>query len=220
MFTFKLKKKPSSSRKVYARPRKPVRRIATRPQKPRPLTPQEKLAEMRKNTMRINPRLKVAPSRRKEVYLKGTLFTFKDAKDVAHWVLLSSNAFRDRDGEVITTKALEHDVALWELAGRPQDPLRWWHVSLDDEHAKGLELGHVTFRMVHGHTLVEVGDFIHPVVAEAVYNAKDKLAGSIGFRHSAQEPDEDKTFHNIRTFERSLLPVEAASNPLTHLSFA
>lgn len=149
----------------------------------------------------------------------AALFVFKEAEtDDLRWVLLSSNGFRDRDGEIVSTKSLERDVAQWELEGSPTQPLRWWHMSLDETHEKGLELGHVDFRMVANHTLIESGKFVSSAIGSAVKEAADKLAGSIGFRYPSSEPDIDKTFHTIRSFERSLLPKEAASNALTHLS--
>jgi hypothetical protein len=152
-----------------------------------------------------------------EKAMPAQAMVFKEADGNYRWVLLSSNGYRDRDGEIISTKALEHDVALWELAGEPKDPLRWWHVNVTDDYQRGIELGHVDFRMVHGHTLVETGQFLTKEIGEAVYKAQDQLAGSIGFRHSSKEPDYDKVFHTVRIFERSLLPRESASNMLTHL---
>lgn len=147
---------------------------------------------------------------------RAGLTVFKEG-DNYRWVLLSSNGFRDRDGEIVATKALEHDVALWDLQDQPPSPLRWWHVSIDDEHQNGLDLGYTDFRMMHNHTLIESGTFIAKEVGESVYNGQDKLAASIGFRHSPKEPDSDKIFNTVRIFERSLLPKESASNPLTHL---
>jgi len=142
---------------------------------------------------------------------------FKDEKGDYRWVLLSSNGYRDRDGEIISTKALERDVAQWELAGKSADPLRWWHVPITDDFKRGLELGQVDFRQVHGHTLIESGTFDTKEIGEAVSAVQDKLAGSIGFHHSPNDPDSDKIFHQVRIFERSLLPRERTSNVLSHL---
>lgn len=144
-------------------------------------------------------------------------FVFKDAKDEYRWVLLSSNGFRDRDNELITTKALERDVALWELEGKPAQPLRFWHLNLTDDYSRGVELGTTDFRMMHNHTLIESGTFLDPVIGEAVFKAQDQLAASVGFRHSPNEPNSDKMFTAVEIFERSLLPRDKASNPLTHL---
>lgn len=145
-------------------------------------------------------------------------FVFKEqGSENYRWVLLSSNGYRDRDGELIETKALERDVALWELDGRPPSPLRLWHIATKEDFSEGLELGVTDLRMIYDHTLIESGTFIDPEVGAAVEAAQDKLAASVGFRHSLKEPDSDKIFHAVQIFERSLLPKERASNPLTHL---
>lgn len=156
-----------------------------------------------------------------EKQVSASAFVFKEQDGGYRWVLLSSNAFRDRDGQILSQKSLEQDVAQWDVAGAPADPLRWWHVALDDgegePHAIGLDLGSVDFRMVQGRTLIESGTFLDKEIGESVYNASDKLEASVGFRHPKSEPDADGVFHTIHIFERSLLPKGNASNPLTQL---
>lgn len=148
----------------------------------------------------------------------ATPMVFKEENGDYRWVLLSSNGFRDRDGDIISTKALEQDVALWDLEGAPPDPLRLWHIALNEDFSKGLEVGKTDFRMVHGHTLIESGLFYAKEVGEAVFQAQDELAASIGYHYSPNQPDSDKVFHAVRIFERSLLPKGSASNVLTRLS--
>lgn len=143
-------------------------------------------------------------------------FIFKEADDY-RWVLLSSNGFRDRDGEILSTKALQRDVALWDLEGAPEQPLRWWHVALTKDYSRGVEVGSTDYRAVAGHTLIESGTFIDPLVGEAVFKAQDKLAASVGFRHSQNQPNADKIFDAVNIFERSLLPKGKQSNVLVEL---
>lgn len=143
-------------------------------------------------------------------------FVFKEGEDY-RWVLLSSNGYRDRDGELISTKALERDLALWELEGSPEQPLRWWHVALTKDYSRGIEVGTTDFRMLHDHTLIESGTFIDPVVGEAIFKAQDGLAASVGFRHSLNQPNADKIFDAVNIFERSLLPKGKQSNVLVEL---
>lgn len=148
----------------------------------------------------------------------ATPMIFKEDSGDYRWVLASSSGFRDREGELISTKALEQDVALWELEGSPPDPLRLWHIPLTEDYSRGLELGEVDFRMVHGHTLIESGTFYSKEVAEAVFEHQDELAASIGFHFSPNQPDSDKVYSAVRIFERSLLPKGSAANVLTRLS--
>lgn len=148
----------------------------------------------------------------------ATPMVFKEENGDYRWVLSSSSGFRDRDGELISTKALEQDVALWDLEGGPEDPLRLWHIALTDDYSRGLELGPTDFRMVYGHTLIESGRFISKEVGEAVFNAQDELAASIGYHFPKGQPDSSRIYHAVRIFERSLLPKGSASNILTRLS--
>lgn len=139
--------------------------------------------------------------------MKQGLSVFKDAKGRYRWLTISSSAFRDRDGEIVSTKALADDV---ERADRERDfgPLRWWHVP-------GLDIGDCDFNMLIGKMLIESGTFRDERIGEILKEAPGEYEVSIGFRHPVTEPDHDKTFHHIRRFERSILPTGRASNPLT-----
>lgn len=144
----------------------------------------------------------------------------KDAKDEWRWTMMSTNAFEDRDGEVISYAALQKDLEASEKEFTEKGnygPLRWWHVVSDPSNpvATGLDLGLCDFRALEGRILVESGTFNDNRIGEAMASHAKELAGSIGFFHSTSEPDSDKVFNNIRIFERSFLPRERASNPFT-----
>lgn len=146
----------------------------------------------------------------------------KQAKDGSwRWLMLSSNAYRDRDKETVSTKALENDCARADADGY-YGPLRWWHVGEYDVSTKqagpGADLGMCDFNAMHGRVLVESGTFKNERVALAVKAASDHLESSIGFFHPLTEPDGEGTFKSIRRFERSLLPKGKAANPLTALT--
>lgn len=146
----------------------------------------------------------------------GSLTVIKHSQGEHRWLLFSSNAFRDREKEIVSRAALEADVDASDQAGE-YGPLLWWHLN-------GLKgnpicmLGNCDFRMVHGRTLIESGTFDSKEIGEAVAKAAPFLQVSIGFNHPADEPDEDGVFHTIRTFERSLLPRGKAANPFTKVS--
>lgn len=138
------------------------------------------------------------------------LQVFKQADGRDRWLIISSSAFRDRDRETVSTKALEADVARAD-ADRDYGPLRWWHV-------KGLDIGDCDFNAMHGRLLVESGTFRDPAFAEMVKQHAGKLGVSIGFLHAETEPDADGVFHHIWRKERSLLPRGKESNLLTFVS--
>jgi hypothetical protein len=135
---------------------------------------------------------------------------YKDARGRLRWVAYSSNAYRDRDEEIVSTKALQDDCARAD-ADAAYGPLRWWHVP-------GWELGDCDFNAMHGRVLVESGTFKSDAIGQAVARAAPSLQLSIGFTHAPDEPDRHGVFHHIRRFERSLVPSGRAANPFTKLS--
>ncbi len=137
------------------------------------------------------------------------LSVFKDASGRYRWVLLSSNAYRDKDGEIVSTKALADDVARAD-ADKDYGPLRWWHVP-------GADIGDCDFNAMSGRVLVESGTFRSEAIGRAVHKAQAGLQASLGFRHPSSEPDHEKVYHHIRRFERSLVPVGRAANRFTRL---
>lgn len=142
---------------------------------------------------------------------QGAAFTvFKQANGEYRWVSLSSNAYRDRDGEIVSTKALSDDVARADATG-DYGPLRLWHVP-------GADIGNCDFNMMIGRFLVESGTFDSPQIAVKMAQAAPNLRLSIGFRHPPGEPDSEGIFWNIRRFERSALPAGREANPFTSLS--
>lgn len=131
-----------------------------------------------------------------------TVFKQKDGN--YRWLAVSSNAFMDGDKEIVSTKALEDDVA----RDGDRGPLRWWH-------EPQLDLGKADFSAMHGKMLIESGTFKSPEIARAIALKAKNLSMSVGFVHPRSEPDSDGVFHNIRIFERSLLPQERAANKFT-----
>ena len=148
----------------------------------------------------------------------------KQADGRYRWVLFSSNAFRDRVGEIVSQKALEGDVELTDKLG-DYGPLRWWHVGgYEFTDAKdyttyratpGLDIGDCDFRMVSGKMLIESGTFRDDALAEALEPVASKFQASIYFAHPNVEPDEDGVFTHIKSLERSLLPKGKACNRFT-----
>jgi len=140
----------------------------------------------------------------KQAGTSGGFTVFKEKGGDYRWVAVSSNAFIDGDKEIVSTKALEEDAA----RGGERGPLRWWH-------EPQLDLGNTDFSGMHGKMLIESGTFSSPEIARAIAQKAKGLSMSVGFVHPHTEPDNDGVFHNIKIFERSLLPVEKASNKFT-----
>lgn len=137
---------------------------------------------------------------------------FKDWQGQSRWILLSSNAFLDREGDLISRKALSDDVARADKTG-VYGPLLWWHLP----YAK---LGDTDFNMMAGDVLVESGTFISEAVAESMKEYGEELGASLGFFHLKSEPDKNGMLNHIYRFERSLLPTNRAANQFTKLLVA
>lgn len=139
----------------------------------------------------------------------GNMSVIKQADGKLRWVMFSSTAYQDRDGEIVSQKALADDVARADATGE-YGPLDWWHID-------GLNLGQCDFNAVDGKVLIESGTFVNEAVGEAVKAASDKLGGSIAFYHPANEP-QDGVYKSIRRFARAVLPRNKASNLFTSLT--
>lgn len=140
---------------------------------------------------------------------QGSFSVFKQADGRYRWASISSNAYRDRDGEIVSQKALENDVMRADVDG-DYGPLRFWHMP-------GADIGQADFNAMHGRFLIESGTFADEEIAQAVASRAKEYQISIGFRHPKDNPDSNGVFHFIRRFERSLVPAGRAANPFTSL---
>lgn len=158
--------------------------------------------------------------------MSSTLEVFKQDNGEYGWVVVSSNAYEDREGEIVSQAALEADAARMD-ATKEYGPLRWWHVG-DIEYGKpldwqtsfagkGLDIGDCTFVATHGRMMIEAGTFRSKEIAESIASNADSYEVSRGFTHPMDEP-RNGVYHNIRGIERSLLPTGRAANALTTLS--
>lgn len=148
---------------------------------------------------------------------------FKDAKGQYRWIGITATAYRDRDGEIISTAALAEDVERMDKEGR-YGPLRWWHLGESDPTGwatkegkpwgTGLDIGDCDFSWAMGPYNIESGTFYSPLVAQAVAAKAADLRFSKGFHYGLSHKEGD-TYKSIRTFERSLLPRGTESNLLT-----
>jgi len=134
----------------------------------------------------------------------GSIWVIKDKSGKYRWVSISSNSYEDREGEIVSQKALETAVNRGDLGN-----LHWWHDN-------GAVIGTADFQMMHGKMLIESGTFKSEKIG-AAFVGKKGLGVSVGFLHPPTEP-QDGIYHNIRIVERSVLPAKKAANGLTRFS--
>lgn len=139
---------------------------------------------------------------------------YKDANGAARWVAVSSNAFEDHDGELMTTKALENAVAFGDASGE-RGPLRLFHVA-------GADIGNCDFQAVVDGMLLESGTFYANEMGQKAARYFEKNAGtkfgvSLGFLHRIGD-ELDGQYDWIRIRERSITPPGKAANPFTEFA--
>jgi len=137
------------------------------------------------------------------------MMVYKSRDGKYRWVAISATAYRDRDKEIISTKALRDAVEKSAQTGN-YGPLRFWHMP-------GVNIGTTDFQAVsdNGRFLVESGIITDDEVGEALATKGKGWQMSIGFLHKRREPDRDGVYHNIQIFERSITPPGMSANPLT-----
>ncbi len=168
-------------------------------------------AKVRSAWRKANPGKKPAdmPAAIKEA-TPGALRVFKDAQGNWRWMTLTSNMFRDRDGEIIPASAHEENVAYAERT-KDMPELRLWHVP-------GSRVGVADWAdFAHGF-LLHSGGFDKGMegVAESLAACKEPLGVSHGFYYEKDEGSD--TYISYRDFEVSVLPLERAANPWTEFT--
>lgn len=149
--------------------------------------------------------------------LRPGISVLKDRDGRRVMLVVTSNSYVDREGETITTEALQKDVARNWVADdvyHTDNPLLWWH---DDR----LKIGEIIYADVKGPFLVELAREVDSPLSRRVFDYReahpsDKWGASHRFAFYDAHKDSDETYHRIRKLETSVLPREWAANPLTY----
>lgn len=136
-------------------------------------------------------------------------------------LLVSSNPYKDREGEIVSQRALEQYAQNY----RGDNKLLFWH--------RGDPIGVILEAEMAGPFLVEVAeelddqwinmadygedDYVVRVseVWDAIENSDVEWGASIGFLHRSSDK-EDNVYDNMIKVETSVLPVDAAANGITY----
>jgi phage shock protein A len=160
--------------------------------------------------------------------VKDGITVFKGADGLRYMLIVTSNSYKDRDNEAIATKALnEYVEAAWAVEDKclPENPLLVWH--------DGDPIGDIVWTDMEGPFLLEVakersnkaialtGDkFVYHTTIKAVWNALERTRKRFGASHGFRYRDGDMdngVYKQIRKFETSVLPLDAAANPYTFM---
>lgn len=176
-------------------------RVAARVERQNTQTARALVRAQRRNTQK-------AKTRRATKEAAPMLTVLKQANGTHRWVSVSSTAFQDRDGQIVSRKALQDDCDRADATGK-YGTLNWWHTPI--------VLGDCDFNMMLGRSLIESGTFRNGAIAHVMTKQAGTLRKSIGFRHPLSQP-ENGVFTYIKRFERSILPAGTESNLFTTLT--
>jgi 2'-5' RNA ligase len=134
----------------------------------------------------------------------------KQANGRYRWTSISSGNIKDRDGEIVSLKALQADVARTKMFGDEESCLYFYHIPYSIGAAPD-------YRVIVDGMLIESGEFADEPVAKACaeyfVDHPGGLDGSgwgtsIGFMGV---PDATNTYQSVLIHERSVLPHSVAS---------
>lgn len=136
----------------------------------------------------------------------------KDANGVWHWWAVHTNAFEDREKEILAEKAHENYIRRVDMKLVPLPELWTWHLGELSKH------GQADMVFGVGKMVAAVGHFDDTPEAQKTIEFYRKNRGKIKLSHGFTAPTwafKDGVYEVYNTFEISTLPPEAACNPYT-----
>jgi hypothetical protein len=125
------------------------------------------------------------------------------------WLGWWTNAFKDRDGEIFETKAIQEYVDSFDPKVQ-RVPLLFWHMPV--------QLGTTEWMGLVGRIGIAAGS-LNDVGMKAAKYMEEHPEYAVGMSHGffwrSDEKGKDGVYRRFRSFEVSCLPAEAASNTVT-----
>lgn len=148
---------------------------------------------------------------------KQGVSVYKAADGSRYMFIVTSNSYRDREREFITTSALKNYVERSWLADdicETNNVLLFWH--------DGPPIGEIVWTDMEGPFLLEVAKEYKSPVARKTWDyieahPEQHWGASHGFHYTVKQlaPDGEATYTEIDKFETSVLPLKNAANPYT-----
>jgi len=143
-------------------------------------------------------------------------FPFIEKEGRTYWVALSASAFKDRDGEIISRKALDYAVKFADRTGE-RGELRLFHLP-------GSKVGKCLVSFREDCFLVEAGVWDETPLAQAAMKTirenPDRYGVSIGFVFDPQYAHDGVFEDRVIVIERSITTKERAACPFTSIELA
>lgn len=139
----------------------------------------------------------------------GSFRVFKDRDGDLRWFGVHSNNYKDRTGEIFAAES-HKEYADWAMSDEGKLPtLRMWHIPVD--------IGDADFVGFDGTSMMSSGTF-RPEWKSVAKSLSDPNGEPLGMSHGFQYRPQDLAggvYSRYRSFEVSVLPVEAAANEFT-----
>lgn len=162
-----------------------------------------------------NNKMYTTPQTITQRVLKSGKSVVRAADGSRYMFSVTSNSYRDREGEAMTTKALKEyvDSAWKDGAFAGVQPVYFWH---DQELP---QVGTVVWADMEGPFLIEVFKEAGNAFARRVFDIAEENPREFGTSHGFDYPPELQdaagVYHKIFKFESSVLPHYAAANSYT-----
>lgn len=143
---------------------------------------------------------------------EGSFFTLKQKDGRYRWVAISSTAFLDRTGDIVTRQGIAKSLERAPEVG--YGPLLYWH-------EPSIEIGTCDFQLQENAVLIESGCWLDTPLAEGIRKgigeSKEPWGVSIGFLGIEGRPGVVKDTHvehlweDLQIVERSIVPEDRAA---------
>ncbi len=136
---------------------------------------------------------------------ESVFVSYKDEQGEWQWMIINTNKYEDREGEIFSEKSHKEYIHFVEKTGQWPELWLW--------HTPGTRIGVASLVDYVDGFVVHSGAFDKGMadVAERLHKIQKKLGVSHGYEYLLGD-EEDKVYDHYRTFELTLCPAHRAAN--------
>ena len=136
---------------------------------------------------------------------ESVFVSYKDADGQWRWMIINTNKYEDREGEIFSEKSHKEYIHFVEKTGQWPELWLW--------HTPGTRIGVASLVDYVDGFVVHSGTFDEGMadVAERLHKMQKKLGVSHGYEYLLGD-EEDKVYDHYRTFELTICPAHRAAN--------
>ena len=137
--------------------------------------------------------------------VKRNFVSYKDAQGIWRWLIVNTNKYEDREGEIFSEKSHKEYIHFVEKTGHWPELWLW--------HTPGTRMGVASAVDYVDGFVVHSGKYDKGMedVAESLSKMQNELGVSHGYEYLVGD-EEDKVYDHYRTFELTICPADRAAN--------